>query len=670
MSNASLPDELSYLITAFLPSHPSATRSKAYLTLSAFCQGVRSSSPVKGKQPNPATEALVKVFEPLIIPQLVDTEESSLIAGASFLTALFQVDWEAASFLFQQDGVLEAAMDSVDLTPSAQLARTIVYLLAQACGHKVCRAVLTPQSVEWLGIMSRTSTDMILRAGATNALIKMSKGSAADNPGTGGTETGTRKDEDLAGAMKDIVIAGSDMASTSDAVEGLAYLSVEPDIKEILSRDSTFLRCLFTLIPRRPAYLSTKQPEPTTTVVFGILVIISNLCAYRPRLTEEQSQIEKLRRMAKASDNSMKAPSVLDDDENVKGRIKRLLDAGVLDVFAAAIRTDSSGIRITIGKALISIIEDKENRGKALQSGGAKILGQIIKHASTSASKSSDQTPTIDSAYLDSIQALAKLAITSSPVQVFGPNAGAMYDAIRPFSFMLQSPSSTLLQRFESMMALTNLSSYSAETAARIAQTPNLMNQVELLLLEEHALVRRAAMELLCNLIAGSDEVFERYGGETNSSSTKSRLQVVLALCDVDDLPTRLAASGALATLTAAPSACKALVSLQTDRRRVFLYLAQLIDPSITRAEDSDEVNAERENESHPGLVHRAIVCARNIFVSIDDQAVRKRLSKDAEDAGLTQALVIVVKGQIGSAEEAILRPTAETLKILMDSKT
>lgn len=662
-SNASLPDELSYLITAFLPSHPPATRSKAYLTLSAFCQGVRSSSPIKGTQPDPATEAMVKVFEPIIVPRVMDTEESTVIAGATFLTALFQVDRESASSIFQQDGVLEAVMDSVDLAPSTQLAQSIAYLLAQACGHKACRAILTLQSVKWLEIMSRTSTDTNLRAGATNALIKLSKGSADDNPDSGKAGTGTRKDEDLANAMKEIVVAGSDITSMSDAVEGLAYLSVEPNIKDVLSRNADFLRRLFALIPRRPGPLSTELAEPTSTVVFGILVIISNLCAYRPRLTEEQSQIEKLRRMAKSDSTKVSNVSPLDDDENVKARIRRLLDAGVLDTFAGAIRTDSPGIRMTIGKSLISIIEDKENRGKVLQNGGAKILGQIIKQALSTASKPNDQTPNIDPAYLDSIQALAKLAITSSPVQVFGPNAGAMYDAIRPFSFMLQNQSSTLLQQFESMMALTNLSSHSAETAARIAQAPGLMNKIELLLLEDHALVRRAAMELLCNLIAGSDEVFERYGGGTNPSGTKSKLQVVLALCDVEDLPTRLAASGALATLSAAPSACKALANLQLDRRRVFLNLARLIDPSVHH--DSDE----GENESHHGLVHRGIICARNIFVNIEEQALRKQLTKAAEDTGLTQALVNIVKAQMESTDEVILRPTAETLKILMENK-
>lgn len=666
-----LSEELTYLLTAFLSTQPAAIRSKAYLILSAFCEGVRSSSAVKGKQPDPATETLVKVFGPQIVSRLADTEETTLLAGITFLTALFQVDRESASSVFQQDGVLEYVMDSVDLTPSPQLSLDVAHLLGQACGHKACRAAITPQPVRWLEITSRRTTDPSLRAAAAVALIKLSKGTVADNSETTAIEVSTRQDngEDLADVMRGMVISGDDQSSLADAVEGLAYLSVDPVVKESLSGDPAFLKRLFALVSHRKSAQTGDFPATNSTLVYGIIIITSNLCAHRPRLTEEQAQIDKLKRMAKAGKGPADLPLgnqfALDDDERVQARARRLVAAGVVDVFAAAVSsTESLGIRVATGKVLLDIIEDKDNRGKVLQSGGAKVLTSIIKHATTSTSKASP----LDATYLQPIQALAKLAITSSPVQVFGPNVGASYDAIRPFSIMLQHDASSLLQRFEAMMALTNLSSQSTETASRIAQAEGLINKVEFLLLEENILVRRAAMELVCNLIAGSDEIFERYGGETNFGGTKSKLQIVLALSDVEDLATRLAASGALATLSTAPSACHALVVLQNERRRVLPILTQLIDPSTAQGEDRED----GEMESHPGLVHRGIVCARNLLLSIaDDPDARKRLSGEADAAGLLQALVNVAKGQLGTAgNEAILRPTAEALRVLMMDKT
>ncbi|KAF8215889.1 microfilament motor [Mycena galopus ATCC 62051] len=641
-----LPDELAYLITAFLPSQPAALRSKAYLVLSAFCQGVRNSSAVKGKQPDPATETLVHIFEPVVVSRLADSDERVLQEGISFLTALFQVDWESASPIFQQDGILDFMMDSVDLKPSAELSLLVAHLLSQACGHKPCRAIITSQTTQWLEVYSRNQDVPALRAATSIALVKLSRGRAGDTAEAGVPEAQAQDDDELAGVMKGLVIAGDDQSSIADAVEGLAYLSVDPTVKDALSRDPIFLKRLFSLVPRRKTPNFTVE-GPNTTLLYGVLLIISNLCTYRPRLTEEQAQIAKLKRMANAANKSAaKEPdpsSALDDDENVKARVQRLVAVGVLDVFAGAVPgTESLGMRVVAGKALLNIIEDRENRGRVLQSGGAKLLGLIIKHAMSTldTSKTKQEAKvTLDAAHLEPIQALAKLAITSSPVQVFGPNDGAIYDAIRPFSIMLQHSAATLLQRFEALMALTNLSSHSAETASRVAKADGLLNSVELLLLEEHELVRRASMELICNLISGSDAVFERYGGAANTGGTKSKLQIVLAMSDVADLGTRIAASGALATLTDAPSACEGLIALQLERHRMLPILAQLIDPSAAPRNDDEEIM-----EGDPGLVHRGIVCARNVLLSIQDEKIRKQMAKEAVEAGLVQGLVNVVK--------------------------
>ncbi|KAJ7070755.1 microfilament motor [Mycena amicta] len=634
-----LPDELAYLASAFLPSQPAPHRSKAYLALSAVCQGVRSNSAVKGKQPDPATVALCQVFEPLVVSHLADVDDGRFKAGISFLTALFQVDWESAAAIFQQEGILDLIIDSVDLRPSAELSLLIAHLISQASGHKSCRALIPSQTTEWLEVHSRDETEPALRAAASIALVKLSRGRASDAAASGLSESQpVGQDDELADVMKGLIISGDDQSSIADAVEGLAYLSVDPVVKDALSKDTAFLKRFFSLVPRR----KKSTAEPNSTLLFGILLTISNLCAYRPRLTEEQSQIAKLKRMANSTKKTAEetdASSHLDDDESVKARIKRLVAAGVLDVFPGALAgTDSAGIRLSTGKALLSIIEDRENRGRVLQVGGAKLLSVIIKHSMTADAS----TKTLDPSQLEPIQALAKLAITSSPLQVFGPNDGAIYDAIRPLSLMLQHPQAHLLQRFEALMALTNLSSHSAETSSRVAMADGLLSSVELLLLEDHQLVRRASMELICNLISGSDTVFERYGGTENNSGTRSKLQIVVAMSDVEDLGTRLAASGALATLTEAPTACEAMLDLQRERHRVLPILAQLVDPSACHNEDEAE---DRSMEGDPGLVHRGIVCARNIVLSIKDDGARKEIAREATEVGLVQGLVNVVKG-------------------------
>lgn len=651
-----LPDELTYLISAFLPSRSTDDRSKAFLVLSAFCQRVRKGYTDKGQQMEAATESLAKVFSSLTLPHLEETAEKDLLIGVSFLTALFQVDWQSASFIFQQDGVLELAMDSVDLNPSTELSLHVAHLLSQACGYKPCRTILPLQTTKWLEFMSGPPRSAPVRAAATIALIKLSRGSVSDNADmTGGNSTYIhKKDDELAVAMKTMVVSGGDHSSIADAVEGLAYLSVDPFVKEMLSQDSDFLRALFASVPRRrPVY----SLETQSSLIYGVILVISNLCAHRPHLTEEQSQMEKLRHMGKANSQS-NGDSPLNDDNKVKERIRKLLANGILEVFPAAAlaASDSQGIRLGIGKALLSIVVEKENRGNVLRAGGAKVLTKIIK-SSVSSAASTSQAAVLDSAYLESIQALSKLAITASPLQVFGPNDGAIYDIIRPFSLALQHSSTLLLQKFEILMALTNLSSHSAEVASRIADMDGLLNRIELLLLEDHIMIRRASMELICNLIAGSEKVFERYGGSTSSDGgVKTKIQVLLALSDVEDVPTRLAASGALATVTTESGACQAFLALQRERHRAVPILAQLIDPST----DPKAVDA----ESHPGLLHRGVVCARNILVNIGDSALLSEILQDAGAAGLMKALVSIVKT---NPNPQVIQPAAEALQYLIN---
>lgn len=392
-------------------------------------------------------------------------------------------------------------------------------------------------------------------------------------------------------------------------------------------------------------------------MIFGIVTIAHNLSTYRPRLSQEDAQIDKLRRMAKAGNKkgAVEESDPLDDDAYVKARARTLAATGVLDVLALASRLNSQGIRATTGRTYLNIAEDTENRGRMLQSGASKSLMNLVKPSADS------KAETLDPLDLFAVQALAKLSITASPVQVYGPNIGTVFDAIRPLAQMLLHDSATLLQRFESLMALTNISSCSPECATRIGSFKGLLNKVELLLLEDHTLVRRASMELICNLIAGSNEVFERYGGSEDKKAGRSKLQVVVAMADVEDLQTRLAASGALAILSNSPSACQSLFDLQVERHRLFSILGQLIAPD-TDAEDNSSL-------ADAGLIHRGVVCFRNLFLNPQESLPPDAVLKEAEEADTTQTLIRLLKGEFGSVDAAVAKPAMEALNYLIEVK-
>jgi hypothetical protein len=666
-------DDVSHLSQAFLPAQSADTRSKAYLILSAACQHVReTTAPPKGKGPeesDPATETLVKLFAPPIRDKFTETNNDDLTTVVSFLVALFQVDWQSAAVIFLEDGVFESLTDVIDLTPSKELAGEIARLLAHASARKPCRERIVSSDLQrWLERSSLQTSDTSLRSASAVALIKLSRGTAEDTKGVAATgpqpsPSPSINEAELASLMKNLVVSGDDSSAITNAVEGLAYMSIEPQIKETLSKDTAFLSRLFNLIPRpKKNQVLSVLPATNTAQAYGIAVIISNICSYRPRLSQEQEHVAKLKQMANnPSPSGLKSKLVtdpLDNDSHVKERCRRMVNAGVGDVLSGMVRvTDGKGVYVNVAKAMLGLVEDKENRGKLLQGGCSRALITIIRSFLPPATTPVNQ---VEESVLDAIQALAKFAITASPLHVFGPDQGSTLDAIRPFSILLLHPSSSLLQQFEGLMALTNLSSTSPEASTRISKSEGLMNKVEFMLLDDNQLVQRASMELICNLIAGSDEVFDKYGGQEETASSKSKLQILAALSDVEDTHTRLAASGALATVTSSPNACKGLYVLQMEHHRILPILTQLIDPT-PEGDDTPPDPA-----SAAGLLHRGVICVRNLLTSLDSESVQA-LVPDAKSSGLVQGLVKVVKSDSEAQNMSILQPAAEALKKLYD---
>ena len=665
---------VSYLTQAFLSSQSADTRSKAYLVLSAACQHIRdTATPPRGRvlgESDPATEALVKLFAPPIRDRFKETDSHELATAVSFFIALFQVDWQSAALIFLEDSVFESLVDSVDLTPSKELAGETARLLAQASAHKSCRErILSSDLQEWLERSSRQTSDIFLRSASAVALIKLSRGTVEDSKGLATTSSEPSapspfNETELASLMKNLVLSGEDSSAITNAVEGLAYMSIEPQIKETLSKDADFLSHLFNLVPRPKKNQALSVLSTTNTAqIYGIAVIISKICSYRPRLSQEQEQITKLRQMANnssspGSKSAKPVTDLLDDDSSVRERCKRMTNAGVGDVLTGMVRvTNGKGVYISVAKAILGLVEDKENRGKLLQGGCSRALITVIRSFLPPSTTPATQ---VEEPVLIAMQALAKFAITASPLHVFGPDQGPTLDAVRPFSILLLHPSSSLLQQFEALMALTNLSSAGPEACSRIYKSEGLMNKVEFMLLDDNQLVQRASTELICNLITGSDEVFDRYGGQEDTASSKSKLQILIALSDVEDTHTRLAASGALATVASSPNACKALYSLQMERHRVLPILAQLIDPTL----ENDYTAPDPTYAA--GLLHRGVVCIRNFLASLDNESL-EALVPDAKSSGLAQGLVKVVKSNGEAQNMSILQPAAEALKKLYD---
>ena len=126
------------------------------------------------------------------------------------------------------------------------------------------------------------------------------------------------------------------------------------------------------------------------------------------------------------------------------------------------------------------------------------------------------------------------------------------YEAIKCLLFLLkqeQQVDRSSLMNFEALMALTNIASIDEGHRNKITTTPEMVYCIESLALEDHELIRRAAVQLICNLLM-CQKYRDLYKESVEKGQTCDRLKLLILMCQEDDDETRSAAAGALATLT------------------------------------------------------------------------------------------------------------------------
>jgi hypothetical protein len=441
--------------------------------------------------------------------------------------------------------------------------------------------------------------------------------------GTSKSENSSLEDgpQNLISTLKEMLLHGGEM-DRLNSVEGLAYASMQANVKEAIVNDKALLGCLFEVPPR---YFMT------SSAVFGSLTLIDNLARYLPNLSEEQKRVSQLKAYANASKDGTKVDP-LNDDSRVVTRCKALIDAGVLpylvnlknNTTAKALSSASLGL---VANILLSLSKVSESRGKIAQQGTVPLLLLVYKDPSTEIQFRTTAA-----------HAIARILISVDP-KLLSNHATSL---ISPLLTLLNEEDSEgadgprdLLPLFEGLLALTNLVSDPTLNAG-----PGVMRssfpRIEDLLLSHNKLVQRATTELVCNLMTCHDGI-ERFAD--GSKTAGRRLHILLALADVDDIATRRAAGGALATITQFDAAVLAIL----DRKRGVEILLAL-------CQDDD-----------PGCMHRGVVCIRNMLFADGDTAKKACEKLKALDC------IEVLKGVLKSSRDsAVLEVGVKALKVLL----
>ncbi|KAK3827487.1 MAG: armadillo-type protein [Benniella sp.] len=590
--------------------------------------------------------------------------------GFQALGIIVQADMSIGCGILNKEGLLVELMDCIDTEPE-NIQIILTETLSMACAEPKTRTAVGLHCSEFLkSIVLRGATkNQHLKGAAAVTLTKISMADSQKDPsvglnglessqesGTKGSGTSAEEEAQLAKLFSALLKDeknDNDKGTQVNAVEGLAYASIQPSVKQMIISDKALLLSLFRLA----------EESKSNPLKYGLIVILNNLTAYKKRLTAEQEQMLKLKKMAGTlpkSDSrqleSLDHDNPLDSETAVNQRNITLVKLGIMPALHAISQQASETVRQSLAQVLRNLITPSETRGLLVQQGAVRILMPMALQQIQQQSTTSESTKTA------ATQALAKLSITLDPRLTFKNDR--IPELVKPLIWLLDSTDQ--LCQFESLMALTNLGSIGdVEVSGLIVQDEGI-EKMENLQFSENTMVQRAATEALCNMIF-FEPVFEMY---SDPQKSKSKIHLMLALCDADDFMTRRAASGALAVLSTSEDVCKMIVA----QERGLDILKGLITLGVPGSKsDRDDVEAKAiedvmsdqdavvDHEVAIGRIdelrHRGAECVKNL-ITVGGKEISRKI---AAQGGIQQLANLIQT----SENEAVRYCAMEALKAM-----
>lgn len=553
---------------------------------------------------------LVRFFTSRIAKQ----RNEDLVLAFSAAAGVFTVAPSPAATLFLTEGFIQSLVPLLaKKAKSEKVELAALHMLSAACVDSACREAIKKHCTSWLQHILATGNDE--RPGLAAVVLAKTQGPSSQGTSTKVEVAAKDKNaaEDLVPRLKSMMVEDP-LDSNQSSIEGLAYASVQPKVKEELAKDREFLRRLLKNLRHSP---------PGSPTSFGGLALIENLTRYLPNLSEEQKRMAQLKAYANAS---KAAPQVdhLDEDAAVTERCKAVVNAGAISVFVGMSKNLSPNSVHTVMKIILSLSRTSSLRGTIAQQGGVRLLlqGYTLFMGSTNSN--------IEARHA-AAHALARTLISIDPSLVF-PSSGSLplTSVIRPIISLLSEESGSmtqgprdLLPTFEALIALANLATVpsggGAESIIRQAYPT-----IEDLMLNKNTLVQRAATQLICNLVNCALGV-ELFADE--SPAAARRMHILLAIADVEDVATRCAAAGALAVVTEFEGAVKAILARD---RGIEIILGLVEDESGDK-----------------GITHRACVCVMNAVCQGSDTGMRaKGMVKQLSGERILNDVMIVCKDE------------------------
>ncbi|KAM7067991.1 protein unc-45 homolog B isoform 2-T4 [Molossus nigricans] len=391
------------------------------------------------------------------------------------------------------------------------------------------------------------------------------------------------------------------------AVEGMAYLTLDADVKDDFVQDIPALQAMFEM-----AKTSDK------TILYSVATILVN-CTNSYDVKEV---IPELVQLAKFSKQHVPEEHPKDKKDFIDMRVRRLLKAGVISALACMVKADSAILtdqtKELLARVFLALCDNPKDRGTIVAQGGGKALIPLALEGT-------------DVGKVKAAHALAKIAAVSNPDIAFPGER--VYEVVRPLVRLLDTQRDGL-QNYEALLGLTNLSGRSDKLRQKIFKERALPD-IENYMFENHDQLRQAATECMCNMVLNK-EVQERFLADGND-----RLKLVILLCGEDDDKVQNAAAGALAMLTAAhKKLCLKMTQVTTQWLEILQRLCL-----------HDQLSVQ----------HRGLVIAYNLLQADAE------LAKKLVESELLEILTVVGKQEPDEKKAAVIQTARECLIKCMD---
>ncbi|XP_037536403.1 protein unc-45 homolog B [Nematolebias whitei] len=371
------------------------------------------------------------------------------------------------------------------------------------------------------------------------------------------------------------------------AIEGLAYLTNDADVKDDFVEDELSMKAMFELAKSRDK-----------TILYAVACTLVN-CT---NSYDKKEIIPELVQLAQFSKQHVPQQHPKDKKDFIEKRVKRLLKAGVTSALAVMVKADSSILtdqtKELLSRVFLALAEDPKDRGTIVAQGGGKALIPLAIEGT--------ETGKVKASF-----ALAKIAAVSNPE--IGFPGERVYEVVRPLVNLLQTDKEGS-QNYEALRGLTNLAGYSEKLRVKIVKEKALP-EIENHMFEENEKIQLAATECMCNLVT-CKEVQARYLQDGND-----KLKLLVLLCGEDDDKLQIAAAGALAMITAAEKKLCIKVTLVTAQWLEILQRLCL--------------------HTNPMIQHRGLVVIYNMLNSDDGELAKKLIESE-----LLEILTVIGKAE------------------------